>query len=238
MKNSPLYIEIAMKLKENIQNNYYEKVGMLPTETELTKEFNASRVTIRKAIDILLEEGLVYKKQGSGTYIQKKGVVNYNLHTLKGFKEEMEELGYEYRNEILEFSIILPENFIQQKLNLSSLDKVYLIKRLKYINNKPAVYEESYLPLKLFPDLTYEHMINSKYNYIEKIKKYKLGYSDSEIYPIIPKISIKEALNITEEIPILKTISIDYLHDDTPCDFSLIYFNPKNYTFKVRSNRI
>ena len=181
MTNLPLYLNIANQLKDKINNNYYDQSGILPSEIELSKIFGVSRVTIRKAIDVLFDEGLVVKKQGSGTYIKKNGIVNFNLHHLKSFKEEMEELGYNYENKILEFSIVFPNEFIQNKLNLKNNEKVYFIKRVKFINSKAAVLEQSFLPLCLFPDLTYEDMIYSKYNYIEKSKKLTNFYPNYQI---------------------------------------------------------
>ena len=68
------YIDILNYLIENIENNTYKKGDVLPTERELTSTFNVSRMTIRRALDELIDEGYALRKRGSGVYVsyQKK----------------------------------------------------------------------------------------------------------------------------------------------------------------------
>lgn len=236
MEKSPLYINIARDLQKMIENKIFDKTNMIPPEMTLTKMFSASRVTIRKAIDILVEERILEKKHGSGTFIKSKQV-SYDPLKLKSFKEEMEQLGYEYTSEVIEFKIIKVDSEIANYLNLAEKERVYYVKRLRSIGDEPAVLEISYLPLSIFPDLTYDDMEISKFEYVEKKKGLKIVRTDTDVDAIIPTEEIKDFLGLPNNLPIISTKGISYLEGDTPFDYTEIFFNPKNYKFKISSLR-
>lgn len=236
MEKSPLYIKIARDLQKMIENKVFDETNMIPPEMALTKMFSASRVTIRKAIDILVEERILEKKHGSGTFIKSKQV-SYNPFKLKSFKEEMEQLGYEYISEVIEFKIIKANPEIASSLNLAEAERVYYVKRLRSIGDEPAVLEISYIPLSIFSDLTYNDMENSKFEYVEKKKGFKIEKTDTQVDAIIPTDDIKDFLNLGNNLPILCTKGISYLEGNIPFDYTEIFFNPKNYQFKISSLR-
>ena len=72
MTSEPLYKSIYYELKKKIEDGLYSKDDYLPTENKLSKKYNVSRVTIRQAIQMLVEDGYVQKKQGSGTHVHPK----------------------------------------------------------------------------------------------------------------------------------------------------------------------
>lgn len=236
MEKSPLYIKIARELQKMIDNKLFDKTNMIPPEMVLTKMFTASRVTIRKAIDILVEERILERKHGSGTFIKSKQV-SYDPLKLKSFREEMEKLGYEYTSEVLDFKIVKAVPEISESLKLDAKEKVYYIKRLRNIGDEPAILEISYLPLSLFSDLTYDDMEKSKFDYVEKRKGLKINRTDTNVTAVIPSENIKDLLQLPDNMPILTTKGISYLEGDIPFDHTEIFFNPKNYEFKISSSR-
>lgn len=236
MEKSPLYIKIARELQKMIDNKNFDNTNMIPPEMVLTKMFNASRVTIRKAIDILVEERVLEKKHGSGTFIKSKQVA-YDPFKLKSFKEEMEGLGYEYTSEVIDFRIVKATSEIANFLKIKENEKVYYIKRVRSIGDEPATLEISYLPLKLFSDLTYSDMEKSKFEYVEIRKGLKISRTDSNVEALIPSSDVKRLLQLPDNLPILNTKGISYLEGDIPFDYTEIFFNPKNYQFKLSSLR-
>src|SRR5690625_2119607 len=126
----PLYRQIANKIKEDIISANLSKGDAIPTETKLAENYNASRVTVRQAIKLLVEENLLYRIQGSGTYISHEKI-EHNIYKLQGFTEEMIILDNNPSNEILEFQLTKPPDDVQQTLKLSNEDNVYYVKRLR-----------------------------------------------------------------------------------------------------------
>lgn len=231
----PLYKQIANKIKEDIISANLSKGDAIPTETKLAKDYGVSRVTVRQAIKMLVDEGLLYRVQGSGTYISHEKI-EHNIFKLQGFTEEMSELDHHPENTILEFKLTSPSNEIKKILNLSDEEKVYYVKRLRLADKEPLILEESYLPVKLFPDLSIHVMAKSKYEYIEK-KGYKIDKRYGEMIPMMPTEELVEYLHVSKEDPLLFLSAYSTLQDQVVFEYSKVYFHPKKYTFKLESSK-
>lgn len=229
----PLYKQISNKIKEEIVQAKLSGGDAIPSEVKLAKTYNVSRVTVREAIKTLVEENTLYRVQGSGTYVSH-GKIEYDIFKLQGFTKEMSELHNNPSNKILEFRLTDAPNHVKEILNLTSNQKVYYIKRLRYANSEPLVLEESYLPTDLFPDLSIDIMKKSKYEYI-KNKGYNIDRRFGEILPVMPNDEIVNLFEIkkTEALLVLKAYSI--FKNSTPFEYSRIYFHPDKYSFKIVS---
>ena len=87
------YKQIEKDILDKIQTGYFKQNDMIPTELELSKTYNVSRVTVRRATDNLVAQGLLYRTAGVGTFVNHNPATQ-KIATLKSFTEEMEELGY------------------------------------------------------------------------------------------------------------------------------------------------
>lgn len=231
----PLYRQIANKIKEDIISANLSKGDAIPTETKLAENYNASRVTVRQAIKLLVEENLLYRIQGSGTYISHEKI-EHNIYKLQGFTEEMIILDNNPSNEILEFQLTKPPDDVQQTLKLSNEHNVYYVKRLRLADKEPLIVEESYLPVNLFPDLSIDVMNKSKYDYIEK-KGYQIDKRYGELIPIMPNKEIAEHLLLEKVDPLLFLQAYSTFQDGTIFEYSKIYFHPFKYSFKLVSSK-
>jgi len=231
----PLYRQIANKIKEDIISANLSKGDAIPTETKLAENYNASRVTVRQAIKLLVEENLLYRIQGSGTYISHEKI-EHNIYKLQGFTEEMIILDNNPSNEILEFQLTKPPDDVQQTLKLSNEHNVYYVKRLRLADKEPLIVEESYLPVNLFPDLSIDVMNKSKYDYIEK-KGYQIDKRYGELIPIMPNKEIVEHLLLEKVDPLLFLQAYSTFQDGTIFEYSKIYFHPFKYSFKLVSSK-
>lgn len=233
---SPLYRQIANQMKEEITKETWLKGEAIPTEAKLSKTYGVSRVTIRQAIKLLVQEGLLYKIQGSGTYVSDNKF-EHNIYSLRGFTEEMHALNKPTRNKVLTFSLTKPDARIQQILGLEDGEEVFFVRRQRYVEETPLVVENTYLPVKLFPDLSYELMEGSKYEYIEKVKQMKIKESFQEVLPLMPDEEIKSLLHLKESIPIIKVQLFSTLTDETTFEYTDIYFKSDEYKFTIVANR-
>lgn len=234
--NSPLYKQIANDLNRKIKEGLYQPDEAIPAENQLTIEYSASRVTVRKAIDTLVDSGLLERKHGSGTYV-KNNYYEHNLYELKGFTEELGRYGAEIINEILKYEIIKAPTKVAKQLKIQENTDIYFIRRKRFADSKALIVEDTYLPISLFPDLTYEIMQHSKYEFIENHKHYKIKESNQVILPIMPDPSIRKILNIKDNIPILKLESTGILTDGTCFEYSEVYFKSEEYKFTITAQR-
>ncbi|EQB37785.1 hypothetical protein M948_04280 [Virgibacillus sp. CM-4] len=232
-KSLPLYKQIANRIKEDIISAKLAQGDAIPTETKLAHSYGVSRVTVRQAIKLLVEEKLLYRVQGSGTYISHNKV-EHNIYKLQSFTEEMIRLDHQPSNEIIEFQLTLPSVEVQDVLNVSEDDKVYYIKRLRLADKEAFILEESYLPVELFPDLSIDVMKESKYDYIEQ-KGHQIDKRYGELYPIMPTKEIVDFLQVEENEPLLYLKAFSTFVQGTVFEYSKIYFHPSKYVFKFIS---
>lgn len=162
-----------------------------------------SRVTVRQALKLLTEEQIVESIQGSGTYVKEERV-NYDIYQLTGFYEKLADRNVDTHSEVSIFEVLKADAKLAEKLNLSHDDKVWHVKRVRFIKQKPVNLEETWMPLALFPDLTWEVMENSKYHYVEQIKKLVIDRSEQELVPIMPSEEAIAALSLDPAKPIWK----------------------------------
>lgn len=146
-KNSPipLYYQVKEKIKEDIKNGIYKSNEKLPTEKEFENLFQVSRITIRKAIEDLVSEGVLIKRRGAGTIVQKEKVVDQMLNLL-GFTEKMEAKDFTVTSQVLYSAIEPADHRIASELELTEEESVLVIKRLRLIDGMPLGVFTTYIP--------------------------------------------------------------------------------------------
>ncbi|MCD5324732.1 MULTISPECIES: UTRA domain-containing protein [Pontibacillus] len=233
---APLYRQIAHKIREEIESGNWREGEAIPTEKHLSEQFSASRVTIRQAIKCLVEEDLLKRVQGSGTYVNEKKI-EHNIFELQSFTEEMRRLNKEPINHVLNFQMIEPSEKVREVLQLSEGEKVFYIRRQRLVDDTPYVLEDTYLPVNMFPDLSYQIMSGSKYDYIEQIRGMKIKESFQEVIPILPDQEVATSLRLDATTPILKIQLHSVFYDGTVFEYSDIYFKSDEYKFTLRASR-
>ncbi|MEG5754571.1 MULTISPECIES: GntR family transcriptional regulator [Enterobacter cloacae complex] len=236
MGNKPMYRQIADALREKISVGELKPGDALPTESSLQEVFNVSRVTVRQALKLLTEEQIVESIQGSGTYVKEERV-NYDIYQLTGFYEKLADRNVDTHSEVSIFEVLKADAKLAEKLNLSHDDKVWHVKRVRFIKQKPVNLEETWMPLALFPDLTWEVMENSKYHYVEQIKKLAIDRSEQELVPIMPSEEAIAALSLDPAKPILEKVSRGFLKDGRVFEYSRNVFNTDDYKFTLVARR-
>ncbi|MBG0668135.1 GntR family transcriptional regulator [Enterobacter roggenkampii] len=236
MSNKPMYRQIADALREKISAGELKPGDALPTESSLQEAFNVSRVTVRQALKLLTEEQIVESIQGSGTYVKEERV-NYDIYQLTGFYEKLADRNVDTHSEVSIFEVLKADAKLAEKLNLSHDDKIWHVKRVRFIKQKPVNLEETWMPLALFPDLTWEVMENSKYHYVEQIKKLVIDRSEQELVPIMPSEEAIAALSLDPTKPILEKVSRGFLKDGRVFEYSRNVFNTDDYKFTLVARR-
>ncbi|MFS0562383.1 GntR family transcriptional regulator [Terribacillus sp. 179-K 1B1 HS] len=235
MKSTPLYRQIANEIKKDIARGYLKKDEAIPTEMELAASFQASRVTVRQALQLLVKEDLLYKVHGSGTYV-KQQKIEHDIYRLQSFTEEIIKLGKVPSNKLLTFTIMHPEEEIRRRLQLSSEAQVFYVKRLRCADDDPIILEETFMPIAMFPDLTEDIMMNSKYAYLES-KGFLIKERMGEMIPAMPSPNLMKLLEIEETAPILSMQLWAFLENDIPFEYTRLYYRSDRYTFKFSSKR-
>jgi DNA-binding GntR family transcriptional regulator len=152
----PLYRQIAEWMMENITFEYWKKGHKLPAEEDLAKHIDVSRGTVRKAISLLIEQGLLIQVQGKGTFVEKQKISYPFAQELISFAESMESKGYTFRTNVLEMKVVKASPDIQHKLGLGENEAVFYLKRVRFIKHEPAILLENWVSLKYCYGIEYE----------------------------------------------------------------------------------
>lgn len=152
----PIYEKIADELKQNIKQGVYQAGEKLPTETQLIERFRVDRSTIRRAIAVLKQEGLLKVAHGRGMLITGKPIL-YPITSRVSCNENLMKQGYETSFQLLRSVAIPAKDAIAKKLEISPGEPVAWIERLMFANTLPVCIGSSYFPLRYFPNfLAYE----------------------------------------------------------------------------------
>lgn len=148
--STPLYLQLANKLANGISSGFWQPDEALPSERVLSETLEISRVTARKAIDMLCERGLLNRKHGSGTYITPK--LEQPLSRLTNFSEELRQRGFAPGSQWLsrETGVASPEEILS--LGLSPHTTVSRLKRLRTADNVVMAIESSTVPTEYLPN--------------------------------------------------------------------------------------
>lgn len=236
MALKPMYRQIADAIGKQIEKGLLKPGDALPTESALQAQFGVSRVTVRQALKQLTEQNVIESIQGSGTYVKEERV-NYDIYQLTSFYEKLADRNVETHSEVLTFEVINPDPHLAGRLDLTESDKVWHVKRLRFIKQKAVTLEETWMPLALFPDLTWEVMEKSKYHYIEVVKKMVIDRSEQEILAVMPTPEVAKALSLDPARPTLEKVSRGFLKDGKVFEYSRNIFKSDDYKFTLVARR-
>ncbi|HTS84838.1 MAG TPA: GntR family transcriptional regulator [Usitatibacter sp.] len=148
----PLYQQLQRSIREAIETRILAPDDALPAERQIASELSVSRITVRKAIDGLVEEGLLVRRQGSGNFVCSR--IEKNFAKLTSFSEDMRARGRTPRSEWLKRSegAVTPEEALT--LRLSPGAPVYRFHRLRYADDTPMCLEYATIAATALPSLS------------------------------------------------------------------------------------
>lgn len=150
-----LHIQLADLLRNAITQYSLGEDDPLPTEKFFCERFNVSRSTVRKAIDTLVDEGLVTRVQGKGTFVAK-GKLERKIERIYSFSKEIRTSGLTPSSKVVSITLDYPDEFLRNSLTVREKEKVYCINRLRLANNEPMLVEYTYVPFSFIGVLSSE----------------------------------------------------------------------------------
>jgi GntR family transcriptional regulator len=144
------YARLRQSIQQAIETGALESGQNLPSERELASDLSLSRVTVRKAIAGLVEDGMLVQRQGAGTYVAERIVKSFSK--LTGFTDDLRARGLKPRVEFLDRSIgvVTPEEALA--LSLSPGARVVRLRRLRFAADKPLALENTVVPQTILKD--------------------------------------------------------------------------------------
>jgi GntR family transcriptional regulator len=148
----PLYYQIQQALIEKIQAGELTVGDCLPSEYELARSYQVSRMTARQALHNLKSRGYALSQKGRGTYVTRPKLEKNIMH-LRGFTEDMKRRGMMPSSRLLAQTVLLAKGVLTEQLRVEEGSPVLQIRRLRIADGTPMALEESHIPLKHYPGL-------------------------------------------------------------------------------------
>jgi len=229
MENMPQYRKLYELLRKNILKGIYEEGSLLPSENELCAVHGMTRPTVRHALDSLVKDGLIIKKQGKGSIVRKPPQ-NIGILSIAGTASAV---GVRYlRTEILQKPEIRPwpEEF---PFELSETEKeagcIYM-ERLRYVDGQPVFYDINHLPNLNLPRLTSRSFENkSLFEMLREHYQVEILGGEQKLKAIIPDRKIKRLLNLRNRTPVLYIERKLVTNKEAFNIYSTIYFNSEKH---------
>ena len=218
----PKYMHIYKKMKERILNNEFKDTNhQLPNELTLCKEFNCSRMTIKKALDMLVLDGMIYRKKGKGSFVLPSNSSSSKINILEDRILGLSSLtDKKITSKILRFQLIFADKNIADKLQIKEQDPVYDISRLRFIDGKPCVLEQTYMNPILIPGINEDILNHSIYDYIQTNLEMKIAGSLRVSRADCSNKNDQKYLELLETEPVLEVEQVAYLDNGNPFEYS------------------
>lgn len=175
------YEIILEDLQNKIQNQTYPENSLLPSENILVKQYDASRATIRQALMILEEQGLIQKHKGRGSVVIASSKLNFPISGLTSYKELQNALGFESVTEVVTFETIIVDQTLAAQTLFEIGTQVWHLLRVRKIAGEAVVLDHDYVKYDICPDMTKADVANSLYDYLEKQLKIDISFAQKEI---------------------------------------------------------
>ncbi|MDF7639221.1 GntR family transcriptional regulator [Lactobacillus sp. ESL0791] len=237
-----VYRTVMHDIKEKILANEYD--GMrLPDERSLAEYYHVSRSSMKRAMELLSQQGIVFKKRGSGTfinplYLKNQAMFRYEGSNL-GLTDSIKAPGKKQRIKLLDFKVVKASSEIAQDLFLAENDFVYQFKRLRFLDKQPFLIERGYLPIKIVPELKADNLKESLFNYLEDTqnKVVTKAFLNITVAPSSTEDQDKMQLASTEPVGVME--GIFFLDDGTPFEVSnmRVHYQYMRFNTFVNLNR-
>jgi len=217
----PLYIQIKNSLLSAIRQREFKPNDRIPGEQELESLFHVSRITVRKAISELVDEGILIKKQGKGTFLSGV-IVATTLDEINGYTQSMLRLGYKPGRILVERNILnCGMETIKKQLNVDPKAELVHIKRVLLADGEPVILEKVYYPIKFRFFMDEDLNEESTYNLLKR-KMNIIPYKAQKTIGIEPA-NDETALYLKTKVgtPLLVTNELVVEQNDTPIHYSI-----------------
>ncbi|WP_264989570.1 GntR family transcriptional regulator [Lysinibacillus piscis] len=229
------YKSISEEIKRRIQEDEYTQEGPIPDELTLALEFECSRMTMKRALDLLVDEGLLFRKRGHGTFIIKSAIQANRVNVVDTQNIGLTKLigSQELTSDVIQFHVKFPTKVIQEHLAIESNSPIYDIIRVRYVDGSPYVIEHTFMPVHIIPRLTEKVLKLSVYGFISNELGLCIGGAHKKIRADKPNKQDEQYLHCTSDDPIIEVEQVAYLDTGIPFEYSFSRHRYDRFEFNL-----
>ncbi len=232
----PLYHQLYETLRQQIDSGQWKPGDQLPTEAELAARYDISQITIRKALNMLVDAGVIYRHKGKGTFVAQPAITS-DLGQLFSIEEEMRRRGQEYKITLLEATTAPVSKGTAVRLQIEVGEELAAIERLYDTDGEPLCVERSYLVSRYCAGLVQQDLVAVPL--IETLaREYGLlpGRVGHTIRARQAGAQLAKSLQIAPEDPVLFIERLVYSHRNVPFMLSRVFYRGDRYALHLVSS--
>jgi GntR family transcriptional regulator len=208
--NKPLYSQIQEYIAELILTGKLVPASKIQSEREFSEDLGVSRMTVRKAITELVNEGLLERRHGSGTYVAKPKFT-YEANEMVEYVQAMQQRNLSTASQLLEFSEMVASRRLADILKIEIGNPIYRVVVLRFANRVPVILERDFFPCVHFPKLEeWDLEKSSTLDLLTSVYGIKPGRISQTVEAVTAVDTVAQQLRVEEGFPLLMLSRIIY----------------------------
>ncbi|HMM22533.1 MAG TPA: GntR family transcriptional regulator [Selenomonadales bacterium] len=229
----PIYYQLKTLIQNRIAAGEYPVGARLPSERELCELHGISRMTVRQAVNDLVNEGRLTREQGRGTFVAKPKI-EQGLVALSSFTEEMKRRSLIPGTKLLGFRVTAAEGRVAERLGVAAGEPIHEITRLRLADNEPMAIEISHLPLRYVPSLPPDLVAAGSLYEILRSSGIDMAYAEQTLEASLAKAKETEILRVKPKAPVLLMERTTYRSDGRAVEYVKSVYRADRYRFSIR----
>lgn len=222
---TPIFQQIRDWMKEQIASGQWPEHFKLPSETDLAAELVVNRGTVRKAIAQLISEGALTAIHGRGTFVSSREIEQPLAERLVTFSEELLGKGIAFETRVLDSAVTHPDGRVSSFLSIPREALEFSLTRVRLVEGEPLALLKNHVRYDRCPgiedvDFTTQRLFET----MESGYKLRLGWGQRSFEARLADEQVAAMLHISLNDPVMYLEQVVYLQDDTPVEFSEVWF--------------
>ncbi len=231
------YLRLKEGIIQAVGDGHYPPHSRLPSQRELGERYGVSHMTVRRAINELIRESVIYTRQGSGLYVAEPKA-NAELGPLIGFTEDMRLRGMVASSKVLEKRIVAASTILASALAIRVGQPLVFVRRLRLADGEPIAVQNTFLPSQMFPDLLQQDLDNrSLYELLVQSYGVRLTEANSAASAELASEEDARLLNLDLPAALLVTEQITYSQAGDPVEFARSVYRGDRYRLQYPQSR-
>ncbi len=235
---TPLYHQIYVLIREKIFSGAYPNGSLIPTENELEKMFDVSRITVKRALDELAAEGLVTRQRGRGTTITFSNPVSSAPTNMDGLLEDLATIAKETTVKIIEFDYVKATPQAADALGIPASSTVQKAIRIRHKEDTPFSYVITYVPEDIGRSFSHDELANEPILALIERSGNSISRARQTVTATLADGTTGPALGVSIGSPLLKVSRIVFDDKDKPVEYITILYRPDHYQLSLELSRV